>query len=110
MTLTKREIAAQITKETGIIRTQVLDVMQRTLDQITAALARGNRVELRNFGVFQVKLRKGRVGRNPKRPEVDVQIAAHNVVKFKAGKEMRAEVTKLSPKSTARRERPTVTA
>ena len=110
MTLTKREIAAQITKDTGMIRIQVLDVMQRTLDQITVSLAMGNRVELRNFGVFQVKLRKGRVGRNPKRPEIDVPIAAHSVVKFKAGKEMRAEVAKLSPKTTFRREKSLVKA
>jgi nucleoid DNA-binding protein len=110
MTLTKREIAAQITKDTGMIRIQVLDVMQRTLDQITVSLAKGNRVELRNFGVFQVKLRKGRVGRNPKRPEIDVPIAAHSVVKFKAGKEMRAEVAKLSPKTTFRREKSLVKA
>ena len=110
MTLTKREIAAQITKDTGMIRIQVLDVMQRTLDQITVSLAKGNRVELRNFGVFQAKLRKGRVGRNPKRPEIDVPIAAHSVVKFKAGKEMRAEVAKLSPKTTFRREKSLVKA
>ena len=110
MTLTKRDIAAQITKETGIMRTQVLDVIQKTLDQITAALAKGNRVELRNFGVFQVKLRKGRVGRNPKRPEIDVPIAAHSVVKFKAGKEMRAEVAQLSPKPANRREKELVKA
>jgi len=106
MTLTKREIAAQITEETGMMRTQVLDVMQRTLDCIAGSLAKGNRVELRNFGIFQVKVRKGRVGRNPKRPEIDVPIAAHTIVKFKAGKEMRAEVLKLSPKAVAvRREK-----
>jgi DNA-binding protein HU-beta/integration host factor subunit alpha len=110
MTLTKREIAAEITEQTGMGRTQVLEVMQRTFDCISASLAKGNRVELRNFGIFQVKLRKGRVGRNPKHPEVDVPIAAHTVVKFKAGKEMRAEVLKLAPKPAKvlnkRREKP----
>jgi|ERR1700722_19624102 nucleoid DNA-binding protein len=103
MTLTKRDIAAQITAETGMMRAQVLDVMQKTLDSIASSLAKGNRVELRNFGIFQVKVRKGRIGRNPKRPEIDVPIAAHAIVKFKAGKEMRAEVLKLSPKSVASR-------
>jgi nucleoid DNA-binding protein len=103
MTLTKRDIATQITDETGMMRAQVLDVMQRTLDCIAASLAKGNRVELRNFGIFQVKVRKGRVGRNPKRPEIDVPIAAHAIVKFKAGKEMRAQVLKLSPKSVSPR-------
>jgi nucleoid DNA-binding protein len=106
MTLTKRDIAAQITEQTGLMRTQVLEVMQRTLDSISAALAKGDRVELRNFGIFQVKVRKGRVGRNPKRPEIDVPIAAHTIVKFKAGKEMRAEVLKLPAKAVnSRREK-----
>jgi nucleoid DNA-binding protein len=53
-------------------------------------------VELRNFGVFEVKLRKARVGRNPNRPEHDVPIPPRAVVKFKAGKEMKAQVMKLS--------------
>jgi DNA-binding protein HU-beta/integration host factor subunit alpha len=56
-------------------------------------------VELRNFGVFEVKVRKARVGRNPNKPETDVPIPARSMVKFKAGKEMRAEVLKLPAKS-----------
>jgi nucleoid DNA-binding protein len=54
-------------------------------------------VELRNFGVFEVKIRKARVGRNPNSPEKDVPIPERAVVKFKPGKEMRADVFKLSP-------------
>ena len=57
-------------------------------------------MELRNFGVFEVKIRKARVGRNPNKPETDVPIPARSMVKFKAGKEMRAEVLKLTPKRT----------
>jgi len=49
--------------------------------------------------VFEVKIRKARVGRNPRSPETDVPIPARAVVKFKAGKEMRAEVLKLTPKT-----------
>ena len=56
-------------------------------------------MELRNFGVFEVKIRKARVGRNPNKPEVDVPIPARSMVKFKAGKEMRAEVLKLATKA-----------
>ena len=55
------------------------------------------RIELRNFGVFEVKVRKARVGRNPNKPETDVPIPARSMVKFKAGKEMRAVVLKLPP-------------
>jgi nucleoid DNA-binding protein len=99
MTLTKRDIVVRISEETGMIQSQVFDVVQKTLDQISEALSKGDKVELRNFGVFDVKIRKARVGRNPNRPETDVPIPARAMVKFKAGKEMRAEVLKLTPKS-----------
>jgi len=99
MTLTKRDIVVRISEETGLIQSQVFDVVQKTLDMIAEALAKGDKVELRNFGVFDVKIRKARVGRNPNEPEKDVPIPARAMVKFKAGKEMRAEVLKLTPKS-----------
>ncbi|HZL77351.1 MAG TPA: HU family DNA-binding protein [Candidatus Limnocylindrales bacterium] len=99
MTLTKRDLVVRISEETGLIQTQVFDVVQKTLDHIAEALAQGGKVELRNFGVFDVKIRKARVGRNPNKPDVDVPIPARATVKFKAGKEMRAEVLKLTPKS-----------
>ena len=76
---------------------QVLDVIQKTLDYISAALAHGKKVELRNFGVFEVKVRKARVGRNPNAPETDVPIPQRAVVKFKPGKEMRETVIRLTP-------------
>ena len=97
MTLTKRDIVIRISEETGLIQSQVFEVVQKTLDQIAEALAKGDKVELRNFGVFEVKIRKARVGRNPNKPETDVPIPARAMVKFKAGKEMRAEVLKLTP-------------
>jgi nucleoid DNA-binding protein len=95
MTLTKRDLVIRISEETGIIQTQVFDVVQKALDHMTESLAAGDKVELRNFGVFEVKIRKARVGRNPNKPETDVPIPARAMVKFKAGKEMRAEVLKL---------------
>jgi hypothetical protein len=98
MTLTKRDLVMRISEETGLIQAQVFDVVQKTLNHITEALAKGDKVELRNFGVFDVKIRKARVGRNPNKPEKDVPIPARAMVKFKSGKEMRAEVLKLTPK------------
>src|SRR5580704_1956516 len=98
MTLTKRDLVVRISEESGLIQTQVFDVVQKTLDYIAEALAKGDKVELRNFGVFEVKIRKARIGRNPNKPEVDVPIPARSMVKFKAGKEMRAEVLKLPSK------------
>ena len=98
MTLTKRDIVVRISEETGLIQAQVFEVVQKTLDQIAESLAKGDKVELRNFGVFEVKLRKPRVGRNPNDPGKDVQIPARAVVKFKAGKEMREQVLGLTAK------------
>ena len=97
MTLTKRDLVIRISNETDIPQQQVLEVVQRTLDYISEALAKGENVELRNFGVFEVKVRKARIGRNPNAPATDVPIPERTVVKFKPGKEMRAEVLKLSP-------------
>ena len=98
MTLTKRELVVRISDETGLNQSQVFDVVQKTLDHITESLANGGKVEIRDFGVFQVKIRKPRVGRNPNRPEIDVPIPARAMVKFKAGKVMKAMVLKLKPK------------
>jgi nucleoid DNA-binding protein len=98
MALTKRDLVIRISEETGLIQTQVFDVVQKTLDYIAETLAKGGKVELRNFGVFDVKIRKARVGRNPNKPAADVPIPARAMVKFKAGMEMKAEVLKLTPK------------
>jgi nucleoid DNA-binding protein len=85
MTLTKRELVMRISEETGLIQSQVFEVVQKILNQITESLAKGDKVELRNFGVFDVKIRKAKVGRNPKKPENEVPIPARAMVKFKAG-------------------------
>ena len=90
--LTKRDIVMQISKETGLIQQEVFAVLQKTLDLITDALASGRDVELRNFGVFEVRLTKSRVGRNPHKTEKDVIIPARATVKFKSGKIMRQRV------------------
>jgi nucleoid DNA-binding protein len=94
--LTKRELTIRISNEMGLVQAQVLDVIQRTLNHLTESLASGQTVELRNFGVFEIKFRKPRMGRNPNRPEHDVPIPARAVVKFKSGKELKAKVKMLS--------------
>jgi len=96
MTLTKRDLAIRISEENKLTQAAVYDLVQKTLDHISEALAKGDRVELRNFGVFHVKLRKARVGRNPNKPEIDVPIPARAKVKFKPGKELSVAVAKLS--------------
>ena len=95
-TLTKRELVVTISNETGLVQHQVFDVVQKTLDHLTDALAKGDTVELRNFGVFEVRLTKARVGRNPNKPGSSFVIPPRATVKFKSGKIMRQKVSKLS--------------
>ena len=108
MTLTKRDLVTRIASETGMNQQHVFDVVQKTLDHISEALAKGDKVELRNFGVFEVKVRKARVGRNPNSPETDIPIPERPVVKFKAGKEMKAHVLQRTVESAAGAETPVV--
>src|SRR5579864_1133982 len=105
MTLTKRDLVTRISNESGLVQQQVLDVVQKTLDYIAEAVSKGDKVELRNFGVFEVKIRKARIGRNPNAPATDVPIPQRAVVKFKPGKEMRAEVLKLTPAQIKEKEK-----
>jgi nucleoid DNA-binding protein len=95
--MTKRDLVVRISEETGLVQQDVLNVVQKTLDYISDAVTKGQKVELRNFGVFEVKVRKARVGRNPNAPAADVPIPPRAVVKFKPGKEMREAVLKLTP-------------
>lgn len=89
MTTTKRNIVMQIADETGLTQQEVYAVVQRSLDLIVESMERGENVEFRNFGVFEVQQRKARIGRNPNKPEDVVQIPPRKVVKFKAGKIMK---------------------
>ena len=107
--LTKRDIVVAISDKTGMVQHQVFDVVQRTLDRITDSLSNNVPVELRNFGVFQPRLTKPRVGRNPKQPDTTFVIPPRATVKFKAGKIMRQRVEKLSRQLKEAEERKTKT-
>lgn len=91
--MTKRDLVIRISNETGLIQQDVMAVLQKSLDYITESLAKGETVEFRNFGVFEVRTRKQRIGRNPGRPTEVVTIPERKVVKFKPGKIMRQQVT-----------------
>ena len=94
--LTKRDIVLEIYEKTGFSQKEVRETVQLTLDTIANALSNGRNVELRNFGVFEVQIRKSRVGRNPNKPETDVVIPKRAVVKFKAGKELKAALKNIN--------------
>jgi nucleoid DNA-binding protein len=81
------------------VQAKVHEVVQKTLDLITDALAREENVELRNFGVLEVRLTKPRVGRNPNKPEKSFEIPARYTVKFKPGKIMRERVLSIGKKT-----------
>lgn len=90
--LTKRDMVVKISEEVGVTQQEAFAVIQKTLEHITDSLAGGQTVELRNFGVFEVRLTKSRIGRNPNKPEKDVVIPDRATVKFKPGKIMRQRV------------------
>jgi nucleoid DNA-binding protein len=93
--LTKREIVLEIYRKSGFPQKQIVDTVQQTLDIIQKALADGRNVELRNFGVLEVQVRKQRIGRNPNKPEAEVVIPQRAVVKFKSGKILKQQLKKL---------------
>lgn len=93
--LTKREIVLEIYRKSGFPQKQIVDTVQQTLDIVQKALANGRNVELRNFGVLEVQVRKQRIGRNPNKPEAEVVIPRRAVVKFKSGKILKQQLKKL---------------
>ncbi len=95
--MTKRDIVVRIARETGITQNGVAGVIQKTLNYISAELAAARTVELRNFGVFECKVRRSRKGRNPNKPQNEVVIPERVVVKFRPGKLMKEKVEKIKP-------------
>lgn len=100
-TVTKRDLAtrvrAAVKPQIKLQQAEITELITQTLDAIRDSLSRGQTVELRNFGVFKIETRKERVGRNPKNPDVDIQIPERSVVKFRPGKEMKQLLLNISP-------------
>ncbi|MFT5206642.1 MAG: nucleoid DNA-binding protein [Candidatus Omnitrophota bacterium] len=91
MAITKKDIILKIANESGVKQVDVKVVVQKTLDCITQYLADGETVELRNFGIFKVKARKGRIGRNPRTGE-EVPVPPKKVAIFKPGLLMKRDI------------------
>jgi len=89
--MTKRDIVLKISEKTGIKQIVVKEVVQQIFDTIFESLKSGKKIEIRNFGVFKVKKRKRRIGRNPKTGEV-VPVPERNTVVFKPGLEMKKAI------------------
>lgn len=88
-TMTKKKLITTISQDQGIHPNHVRAVIQNFLDKMTDALANGDRLEFRDFGVLQVVERKPKIGRNPKNASVPIHIPARRAVKFTPGKKMR---------------------
>ena len=93
--MTKRDMARAIADEMGLPQGQVKEVIQRVFDGITEALVNEGRIELRNFGVFEVRRRRPRKARNPRTGQ-PVDVPAKLVVAFKPGREMGERVGRLA--------------
>ena len=89
--MTKKDIVNRIATEAGIKQIDVKKVVQMTFDIIIDSLAKGEKIELRNFGVFKTKSRKGRMGRNPRTGQ-QVPVEPKKVAIFKPGLIMKAKV------------------
>ncbi len=95
-TVTKRELVERIAESTNQSRVEVKRTIQSFLDQVIEELGKGNRLELRDFGVFEIKLRAERVAQNPRTLE-RVKVPARRVVKFKVGRLMQRSLDEDAP-------------
>jgi nucleoid DNA-binding protein len=111
--VTKKEIVKQISERIGLTQLKTKEIVQQTFDAIVETLLEVGRIELRNFGVFEVKQRKPRKARNPRTGD-RVDVAAKNVVTFQPGKEMEERVRQYAkpaePKRKTRRSKAEVDA
>ena len=95
--MTKRDLAMRVARQTGVNGQTALRVIDATFDAIRNELAAGRRLEFRNFGVFELTVRRSRPGRNSAKPEDVVVIPERVAVKFKPGKILAERVSQLKP-------------
>jgi nucleoid DNA-binding protein len=96
-TITKKELIDRIAEATQAKRVTVKSVVQSFLDEITTELSKGNRLEFRDFGVFETRTRAARAAQNPKTLE-RVEVPAKRTVKFKMGRQMKENLSKMTAK------------
>ncbi len=99
--MTKKEIVKTISEEIGLTQLKTKEIVQKTFDAIVETLVTDGRIELRNFGVFEVKKRAARKARNPRTGD-KVDVPEKFVVTFKPGKEMEERVRQLELENARR--------
>lgn len=104
-TITKKELVDRISQQTGTKRVVVKKIIQSFLDETIAELGVGNRLEFRDFGVFECKSRAARVAQNPKTLE-RVQVPPKRTVKFKVGRLMKQKLLEIAAQPAAQQAKP----
>ncbi|MEM1166022.1 MAG: HU family DNA-binding protein [Planctomycetota bacterium] len=99
-TVTKKDLIDRIADETGSKRTAVKQIVQAFLDEVTETLSAGDRLEFRDFGVFEVKERAAKMAQNPRTLE-PVHVPAKRTVRFKPGRQMQRAVDASTPQPDA---------
>ena len=98
MTMTKRELVIRVANQLGMTQSEVAKIVEGTFETISRRLAEGHRWELRDFGVFEVKTRASRIGRNPRTGD-QVPVPQRKVVTYRPGKLMK-EIISGTPSSS----------
>ena len=93
----KTDLVNRAIREAGVSRNEAVLAVEAIIEALLQSLVRGNRIELRGFGVFEVKNRKRGIGRNPKRPKEEFPIPPGRTIRFKPGKELRNMVVEGAP-------------
>jgi nucleoid DNA-binding protein len=106
--MTKRELVIRVANKLGMTQSDVSRIIEGTFEAISQSLAKGYRWELRDFGVFEVKTRASRLGRNPRTGD-QVPVPQRRVVTFRPGKKMKEEVATPREPATAPGETPPAT-
>ena len=93
----KIDLVNRAMREAGVSRSTAVLAVEAIINALLQSLVRGDRIELRGFGVFEVKNRKRGIGRNPKRPKEEFPIPPGRTIRFKPGKELRGMVVESPP-------------
>ncbi len=91
-TITKKELVSELSDVSGVKHADAQSLVEAFMELVSKHLANGDAITLRTFGTFELRVAKGKIGRNPKQPDSEVMIPDRCVVKFKPSKELKARV------------------
>jgi integration host factor subunit alpha len=94
----KDDLTRRIATATGLTHIKTKEIVQQLFDDMIEVLANNEKIEFRDFGVFNLKVAKQKTGRNPNKPKKDIIIPEHVIVKFQAGLKLKKRVLKIKSK------------